>query len=139
MFLRQNSRPAMTESEMRTRITAIVTLGLLVIWLGMVYEVFQLVEDLSAKKTLIDTSLYGLLGTIFGTQTVLMTGAVGYWVGTSAGAKTSGDALAESNKNSTAAIAQLARAGAPPPAPPTGSVQADAEIPPPGKPPAPGA
>lgn len=100
-----------TEPQIRTTVAATVTLMLLIIWLLMVGGVFSLVLILPAKKAIIDSTLYGLLGTVFGTESTLLTASVGYWVGSSSGSKASSDALVESNKASSSVMAALAGTG----------------------------
>lgn len=118
--------PPISDSTIRTFITAAVTFLLLIVWAGMVGGVFYLVTH----KAQLDSILYGLLGTIFGTESTLLVAAISYWVGTTAGAKSSADAMAETNRTSGAALAQLAGAGPPPPAQPTGSPAAEPAKPP---------
>lgn len=58
-------------------------------------------------KVEVKDTLLGVLGGLILTVTNLVTGAVGYWLGSSS-----------SSKTSSAVVAQLAGAGAPPPADP---------------------
>ncbi len=58
----------------------------------------------------IEPVMLGVLGTLMGTLTTIVSGAAGYWVGGSSGGKTA-----------NAALAQIAGAGPPPPASPLAS------------------
>lgn len=95
-------------------VPAIVTFWLLAIWTLMIVAMFALV----GFKVAIEGVLLGLLSGIIGTQTTLLVAAVSFWVGSTVGARQASDKAANENAKSTAALAQLAGAGAPPPAPP---------------------
>lgn len=107
------------ESARASSVPAIVTFWLLGIWTLMVLGIFWLV----GTKITISVVMFGLLSGVFGTETTLLVGAVGFWVGSSVGAKASGDALA-----------QLAGAGPPPPAAPLAPEPAEPEHEPPADP-----
>jgi hypothetical protein len=82
---------------------AIITYILLIQFSLVVAGVFGLI----LAKITVDSALLGVLGGLIAAVTTAVSGAVGYWLGSSAGSKAS-----------TAALAQLAGAGAPPPAAP---------------------
>ena len=96
-------------------VPALVTYWLLAIESGTLIGVFWLIWS----KALVTTIMFGLLSGLLGIQNTLLTAAVSFWVGSTVGAKASGDALAASNMAATSAVATLA--GAPPPTHPTPS------------------
>lgn len=95
----------MSDTEAKARdwatVQAIVTYILLGQFSLVVLGVFLLI----AYGVKVDSALLGVLGGLIAAVTTAVSGAVGYWLGSSAGSKAS-----------TAALAQLAGAGAPPPA-----------------------
>jgi hypothetical protein len=94
------------QSARATSVPALVTFCLLAIDVGMILGVFLLI----AYKVTISTVMVGILSGIFGIENTLLTSAVTFWVGSSVGTKAAGDALVESNKVASAAVAQLAGA-----------------------------
>jgi hypothetical protein len=90
-------------SASRTGVAAIVTYVLLGIFALALLGVFLLIS----YGVKIDGVTLGVLGGALGTLQTMLVGAVGFWIGSSVGAKASGDALA-----------QLAGAGPPPPSQP---------------------
>lgn len=92
-----------TPSQDRTSTQAIVTYVLLMQFNLVVLGVFILI----IMKVSVDSALLGVLGGLIAAVTTAVSGAVGYWLGSSASSKASG-----------AALAQLAGAGPPPPAAP---------------------
>lgn len=99
-----------TSAGERTSTQALVTYILLAQFALVVAGVFLLI----LLKVTVDSALLGVLGGLIAAVTTAVSGAVGYWLGSSAGSKAS-----------TAALAQLAGAGPPPPAAP-GSGEAPA-------------
>lgn len=88
-------------------VPALITFILLAIWSGMVGGVFYLVIN----KVDVGTVMFGLLSGIFVIEQSLLVGAVGFWMGSSIGAKAAGDAMADSSKAGQLALAQIAGAG----------------------------
>lgn len=66
---------------------------------------------MAGMKITIASEMIGIIGTLVAAVNSLASGAVGYWMGSSSG-----------NKTANAALAQLAGAGAPPPAAPLSTV-----------------
>lgn len=97
-----------------TSVPAVVTFWLLGLWTLVVVFKFALV----AWKVPLSADTEGFLGQVVDTTQNMMLMAVSFWVGSSVGAKASGDALARRGETDSAAIAQLAGAGPPPPAAP---------------------
>lgn len=93
-------------------VPAIITYALLLIWILTAAGMYNLIVG----QVQINSVYVGILGTILGTDQTLLVAAISFWVGTTSGAKSSGDALAKSNEAGSSALAQLAGAGPQPPA-----------------------
>jgi hypothetical protein len=93
-----------------TSVPAIVTFWLLGVFTLTVIGVFVLIAD----RVQLNTIMFGLLTGLIATETTLLTGACGFWLGSSIGAKASGDAIADSNKAAAGALAKIAASAAPP-------------------------
>lgn len=87
----------------RWSVQATVTYILLAQFSLVVLGVFLLI----IMKVSVDSALLGVLGGLIAAVTTAVSGATGYWLGSSAGSKTA-----------SAALVQLAGAGPPPPAAP---------------------
>lgn len=98
----------------RTGVAAIVTYILLVQFFSAGAAVITMI----ATGVKADAVLLALLSGMVGSLTTMVIGAVGFWIGSSVGAKASGDALMERSKRQGEALEQLAGAGPPPPAEP---------------------
>lgn len=94
-------------------VPALVTWWLLAIWTVMVSGVFVL----TGLRVSIEGVMLGVLSGIIGTQTTLLVASVSFWVGSTVGAKQQSANAAADNTIKTAALAQLAGAGPPPPNP----------------------
>lgn len=90
----------------RTSVAAIVTYWLLLNWTLLGTAVVYLI----VVNATITAVMLGVLGGIIGTQSTLTIGAVGFWIGSSLGAKMAGDQIAATQKDGQAALAQLAGA-----------------------------
>jgi len=106
-----------------TSVAAVVTFILLAIDATEIFGVFGLVLSRVEVNTFLSSVITGILAS---TNTLLVM-ATSYWVGSTTGAKATGDAIAASNLAATTAVATLA--GAPPkpapvvpPSPPGGTV-----------------
>lgn len=97
-----------------TSVPAIVTFWLLGLWTLTIIATFAIIF----LKVQIEGTALGLLAGVIGTTTTLTVGAVGFWVGSSVGAKAAGDEMARQAKTAQEALGQLAGAGPQPPAPP---------------------
>lgn len=95
-------------------VPAIVTFWLLGLWTLTIISTFAIIF----LKVQIEGTALGLLAGVIGTTTTLTVGAVGFWVGSSVGAKAAGDEMARQAKDAQAALGQLAGVGPQPPAPP---------------------
>lgn len=90
-------------TEAHNATAALISYAVLAIFALTVAGVFALI----GYKVSVDPVMLTILGAVITAVTAAMTGVLGFWMGSSSGAKTS-----------NAALAQLAGAGAPPPAAP---------------------
>lgn len=103
-----------TAESSRTSVPALVTYWLLAIWSGMVIAVFLM----ASNDVKIEGVMLAVITGLIGTQTTLLVAAVSFWVGTTYGAKAGAEREADNGRLASAALAQLAGAGPPPPSTP---------------------
>lgn len=98
--------PPVAQSAKLTSTPALITFWLLIQW-AMIGGSKLLIVLQGIK---LDATLQGFLSNFEGTTQNLLIMAVSFWVGSSVGAKASGDALAERGKQDSAALATIAGA-----------------------------
>jgi hypothetical protein len=103
-----SDKPSTPATARASSVPAIVTFWLLLIWSGQNAGLFAM----TVYKIELNAVLSGILQNVLGTTGTLLVAAVSFWVGSTVGARASGDALAESNKAASTALSTLA--GAPP-------------------------
>lgn len=91
------------DTNRKDSVAAVVTFWLLLVWTIIIVWILTLVS----LKVPIEGAMLGVLAGLVGTHTTFTATAIGFWLASSIGAKSSGDALA-----------QLAGAGPRPPANP---------------------
>jgi hypothetical protein len=91
-----------------TSTPALVTWWLLALWSGITVANYSL----AAWAVKVDAILQGLISNTQNLTGTVLVAAVSFWVGSTVGARASGDAIAESGKVSAAALAKIA-GGAP--------------------------